>query len=108
MNRALERMVGDQLPGGKFADITDALREETSSVIPHNKKPEFVFSALDRLVKIRPNATTLTNEARTKRSNKNDQLQGHVVRSLWVFRAVHMVPYLVLLKHHNWFLTDLH
>ena len=43
--------------------LQNALREETSSVIPHNKKPEFVFGVLDCLVKFRPNATTLTNEA---------------------------------------------
>lgn len=36
---------------------------ETSSVIPHNKLPERAFGILDYLIRIRPNATTLTNEA---------------------------------------------
>ena len=59
----LERMVPDQLPGGKYFACTEELRKETVSVPTHNKMPEFVFGVLDRLVRVRPNATILTNEA---------------------------------------------
>ena len=59
----LKRMVADQLPGGKYFTKTEELVKETSSVISHNKLPEFVFGILDHLVRFRPNATVLTNEA---------------------------------------------
>ena len=63
LKRLLERMVPDQLPGGKYFACTEELRKETKSTIAHNKLPEFVFGVLDRLVRVRPNASILTNEA---------------------------------------------
>ena len=57
------RMVVDHLPGGKFWDPDEELKRQTQSTMTHNKLPEFVFGQLDQLLRYRPNATLLTNEA---------------------------------------------
>lgn len=59
----LERMVEDHLPGGQFWNPTEELKQQTRSVMKHNKLPEFTFGQLDQLLRTRPNATTLTNES---------------------------------------------
>ena len=56
-------MLKDQLPGGKYFEITPEIQRGAASVIPHNKFSERVFGLLDHLVKHRPNAKTITNEA---------------------------------------------
>ena len=56
-------MVVDHLPGGKFWDPDEELKRQTQSTMTHNKLPEFVFGQLDQLLRYRPNATLLTNEA---------------------------------------------
>ena len=56
-------MVPEQLPGGKYFAYTEEIRTQTRSVPTHNKLPEFVFGILDHLVRVRPNATILTNGA---------------------------------------------
>ena len=61
MSQLLNRMV--HLPGGKFSQPSEELIRETKSVMKHNKLPEFVFGQLDQLLRYRPNATLLTNEA---------------------------------------------
>jgi hypothetical protein len=53
----------DQLPGGLYYVPNPDLVEDTLSVIPHNKLPERAFDMLDFMVRHRPNATILTNEA---------------------------------------------
>lgn len=53
----------EQLPGGTFYTLNSEKITETSSVIPHNKLPERAFGMLDFLIRDRPNATTLKNEA---------------------------------------------
>lgn len=53
----------EQLPGGAFYTLNSEKITETSSVIPHNKLPERACGMLDFLIRNRPNATTLTNEA---------------------------------------------
>ena len=70
----LKRQAGDHLPGGKFSTPTQLTREQTSSCLKHNKLPEFFFGQLDFLMKYRPNATTLCNEAYLLFShNKTDE-----------------------------------
>ena len=59
----LERQAADHLPGGKFFLTTPELEEETKSALKHNKLPEYFFGQLDRLMKFRPNASALCNEA---------------------------------------------
>ncbi len=59
----LSRMVKDHLPGGRYQDVNPQEREKMTSVIPHNKLPEFVFGQLDFLVRYRPNASALVNES---------------------------------------------
>jgi hypothetical protein len=59
----LKRMCGDQLPGGKYYQPDDELRAATVSVPLHNKTPESVFAILDQLIRKRPNASVLVNEA---------------------------------------------
>ena len=44
-------------------DLQDTSRESTLSVDKHNKHAERVFAYLDHLMKVRPNATLLANEA---------------------------------------------
>ena len=63
MHQLLGRMVVDHLPGGKYSEPSDELISETRSAMRHNKLPEFVFGQLDQLLRYRPNATLLTNEA---------------------------------------------
>lgn len=57
------RLVSDHLPGGQHYQMGNQLRDESASVIKHNKICEEMFGHLDRLVRIRPNATVLTNES---------------------------------------------
>ena len=55
-------MVVDHLPGGKFWEPNADTFPQTSSVMKHNKLPEFTFDQLDQLLRYRPNATLLPNE----------------------------------------------
>lgn len=59
----LERQLKDQLPGGKYANASDNVKKEFLSTLKHNKLPEFLFGQLDYIVRCRPNASILANEA---------------------------------------------
>lgn len=59
----LERLVKDHLPDGKFHTMSQKDVEETQSVVKHNKVAEELFGKLDRLIKLKPNATILTHES---------------------------------------------
>lgn len=59
----LERQLKDQLPGGKYANASDNIKKESLSTLKHNKLPEFLFGQLDYIVRCRPNASILANEA---------------------------------------------
>ena len=59
----LERLLADHLPGGQFAVMTDEKRQCTESVVKHNKVAEEMFAQLDRLLRLKPNATITTHEA---------------------------------------------
>lgn len=59
----LERQLKDQLPGGKYANASDNVKKESLSTLKHNKLPEFLFGQLDYIVRCRPNASILANEA---------------------------------------------
>lgn len=61
--KILNAAMKEQLPGGAFYTLNSEKITETSSVFPHNKLPERAFGMLDFLIRNRPNATTLTNEA---------------------------------------------
>lgn len=61
----LERQLKDQLPGGKYANASDNVERESLSTLKHNKLPEFLFGQLDYIVRCRPNASILANEALT-------------------------------------------
>lgn len=63
IHELLNRMVADHLLGGKFYAPSDKLVAESKSTMKHNKLPEFIFGQLDQLLRYRPNATLLTNEA---------------------------------------------
>ena len=52
-----------QLPVGKFFEPTHDLRDQTKSVIPHNKISKRVFGILNCFLRYRPNASTISNEA---------------------------------------------
>lgn len=59
----LERQARDHLPGGKFYTPQATIWEESQSTVKHNKLPEFFFGQLAFLLRFKPNATTLCNEA---------------------------------------------
>lgn len=59
----LSRMIPEHLPKGQFWDLLPDVREQSSSVMKHNKLPEFIFGQLDHLLSSRPNASVLANEA---------------------------------------------
>lgn len=63
----LRKAMKEQLPGRSYYDVTDDMRHQTKSVIPHNNNPERVFgiqkNVLDFFLRYRPNASTVSNEA---------------------------------------------
>ena len=63
LHSVLAKAMKEQLPGGLYIDPAQELREQTKSVIPHNKIPERVFGVLDFFLRYRPNASTISNEA---------------------------------------------
>ena len=62
-SKLLGRLVADHLHSGKFHDMDEDQRLQTASTIKHNKLAEELFAHMDRLVRLRPRATCLTNEA---------------------------------------------
>ena len=61
--RHLMHLVEDHLPGGRYDDFGDQLSEETITVPKTNTVSERDFAQLDRLLREKPNATTLSLEA---------------------------------------------
>ena len=60
----LKRMVTDHLTGGEFdVELTEEEKKETASVPKTNTISERDFAQLDRLLKEKPNATTMALEA---------------------------------------------
>ena len=57
------KAVKNHLPQGKYHEVTEDFKEVTKSALKHNKFPERVFGILDHLISVRPNASTLANEA---------------------------------------------
>lgn len=53
----------EHLPGGKYNNPSDILKQKSKAVIAHNKLSERVFGMLDNFISSRPNACTITNEA---------------------------------------------
>ena len=47
LHALMEKMLPEHLPGGKYFDVGEEVRNQTKSVIPHNKLPEFAFGVLD-------------------------------------------------------------
>jgi len=65
----LSRLVEDHLPGGIHCDSNAQLTVETNSVPKTNVVSERDFAKLDRLLREKPNATTLSLEAMVLFSN---------------------------------------
>ena len=63
------RLVDDHLPGGKHDEPTPQLEVQTASVPKTNVISERDFAKLDRLLREKPNATTLSLEAMVLFSN---------------------------------------
>ena len=59
----LSRLLHDHLPGGELDNPSHQLQEETKSVPKTNTVSERDFAKLDRLLREKPNATTLSLEA---------------------------------------------
>lgn len=66
----LKRMVTDHLPGGEYdVELTEKIMKETASVQKTNTLSERDFAQLDRLLREKPNATTMSLEAIVMFSN---------------------------------------
>lgn len=65
----LMRLVEDHLPGGRYDNIDETLREESRSVPKTNTISERDFAQLDRLLREKPNASVLSLEATILFSN---------------------------------------
>lgn len=63
MLNLLDRQAADHLPGGKYFSKPTDISAESKSVLKHNKLPEFFFGQLDFLLRYRPKASLLCNEA---------------------------------------------
>ena len=59
----VQRPVADQLPSGCFSDMSASDVVATKSTKKHNKLCEELLGHLDRLIRLRPRATTLTHES---------------------------------------------
>ncbi|XP_071130463.1 uncharacterized protein [Mytilus edulis] len=62
-SKALSQKVKDHLEDGQHTQYGIDRSKTFNSVLPHNKLPEFIFGHLDWLIKHRPNASRLANEA---------------------------------------------
>ena len=63
MLTVLRRRTGDHLLGAKFSCSDPITEEKSKSALMHNKLTEFFFGQMDRLMKFRPNSTSLYNES---------------------------------------------
>ena len=63
MARLMQRIFADHLQGGKWADASPETREKTKGLPKHNKFSESIFAHLDRLLREKPNITTIASEA---------------------------------------------
>ena len=70
----LSRLVQDHLPGGAHCNPSVELINETKSVSKTNVVSERDFGKLDRLLREKPNATTLSLEAMILFSNNKTEL----------------------------------
>ena len=58
-NLVVQRQLSDHLVGGTFDNPSDELKKEASHVPKSNQIGESIFGSFDRLIRERPNATTL-------------------------------------------------
>ena len=63
MARLLQKMFSDHLDGGMWADVSPELRERVKGLPKHKNFSESIFGHLDRLMREKPNITTLASEA---------------------------------------------
>ena len=63
------RMLADHLPGGRWEEADEVTREQTKLVRKTNTVSERDFGKLDRLLREKPNASTLALEAHILFSN---------------------------------------
>jgi len=63
MSVLAERLFGEYLPGGCFTNASPTLRTQTVGTHKHNVFAESIFGDLDRLLKTKPNITTVCAEA---------------------------------------------
>ena len=57
------RKFEDFLPGGKFENTSEEVKDSVRSVEKHNKLSERIFAYYDNLLKFKPHITTLASEA---------------------------------------------
>ena len=59
----VSRLIDDHLPDGKYSNPSESLKSETKSVPKTNCISERDFAKLDRLLRMKPNATTLSRSS---------------------------------------------
>ncbi len=59
----MQQIFSDHLENGKWANASPELRQKTCGLPKHNKFSESVFGHLDRLMREKPNITTIASEA---------------------------------------------
>ena len=96
MLSVIEKQLVDHLPGGKFFDPPQQLREEMTTTPLDNLCAERLFASLDRLQKRMPNANTISMEGiilwtQNKTKSYLDNLQSHE-KSLLMEQARQRAP----------------
>ena len=71
MARLLQHIFSDHLEGGKWQEVSPDVRERIRGLPKHNKFSESVFGHLDKLLKQKPNITTVASEAYIMFSHNN-------------------------------------
>ncbi|XP_077869756.1 uncharacterized protein LOC144361819 [Saccoglossus kowalevskii] len=62
-SQLIRKAMAEHLPGGSLITPSSELIDDTQSTLAHNKLSESVFGRFDHMLRYRPNASTLTNEA---------------------------------------------
>ncbi|XP_022090799.1 uncharacterized protein LOC110979368 [Acanthaster planci] len=90
LQQLTSRVTADYLPGRKYHKMTrsTSFKTQTASVPKHNILPERIFGYLDHLIKKRPNASAIANEAQVMSVfNKT----SHFISSLGQERMAEMI-----------------
>jgi hypothetical protein len=63
LTRVMQRLFQDYLPGGKWNDVENDLKEKLKATPKHNKFSKTVFGQFDRLLREKPKISLITSDA---------------------------------------------